>query len=74
METNGEIKIEKGVPMPSGAGRPKINILLLQAMKVGDSVLVTPRKAKSLYISARTAKVRVAARSEEGMTRVWRVK
>lgn len=70
-----EIKIDKGIPIPRDSkGRPKINLNLLRAMKVGDSVLVDTKKAKSLYSASSVAGVKLSMRRVEGGTRVWRIK
>lgn len=69
-----ELKIEKGVPMPT----PRINGIAaaLRKMKKGDSVFIPGGHIGSVINNARQTlgAGHVTARTEEGGIRVWRIK
>ena len=74
---NGQMKIEKGIPLPESWGRGLRSVAseTLSAMKPGDSVLVeTVKEARRMYASGRFLKIKVATRAEGAGFRVWRVK
>lgn len=76
-----DIKIEKGVPIPVGAGRQGIRKYPWREMEIGDSVFIgckdgeTPEKVLSrLGQSLAFAKpLRFTRRREGDDVRVWRI-
>ncbi len=65
-----EFKIEKGVPMPTKAGKWT---RLVSAMDIGDSVTVpTGSMATCISQAARAKGYKVISRQVEGGIRVWR--
>lgn len=73
MKTNGALKIEKGVPLPSKARKSEVADLM-RAMKKGDSILIHGRKGDSVRTSASTyiGIGKYAVRAEGDGFRVWR--
>lgn len=77
MKSNGELKIEKGIPIPAKLGSPRGALRrLLPTMKKGDSVFVA-KGYKTVYQTARLAfgaggYVSIAAEGDG--VRVWRIK
>lgn len=70
MDQNGEIKIEKGIPVGRGRGVARE---VADKMNVGDSVLFPTRKdAERMRWLLKTAGFGVATRNVEGGVRVWR--
>lgn len=65
------IKIESGVPMPSKntGGMSQT----MRQMKVGDSFVLPSVKRPSVHTCARNAGIKVAMRTADGITRVWRI-
>lgn len=75
METkNGELKIEKGIPIPADPrGRPGTISVVMRAMKVGDSVYLdgaNSRKNGAIYLG----KGNYTSRKEKQGFRIWRTK
>ena len=75
---NGVLKIEKGIPIPTGSGRKgqgKVQIAM-KAMKKGDSVLLAHSKAGNTYSQAKAylGAGNYAVRPEGDGFRVWRIK
>lgn len=75
MKTNGEPKIEKGIPIPKTRGRSGGRAGLLRSLKAGESV-VLPMTAPIASTAASYAlgKGNYTVRTVEGGARVWRVK
>lgn len=73
---NGELKIEKGVPIPSGRGRrPGPKSVALTALKVGDSVILPGAHATNQSLAMRyLGRGNYATLKEASGTRVWRTK
>lgn len=74
-EGNGELKIEKGIPIPGTSGAPRRGLReALRHLEVGDSVLV--RSAPSTA-GATAHQIlgpgKYATRKEGGGVRVWRI-
>lgn len=74
MKANGELKIEKGVPIPPAKQKSTGRMALLRAMKKGDSVFVKSNNASNLYTGAKMAwgKDCYAIRKERDGYRIWR--
>lgn len=71
MGTNEKIKIEKGVPMPS---REKHGYrAVLKQMEVGDSFEAPLDDDPYIRQSAGRLGMRIAVRTERGVSRFWRV-
>ena len=74
---DGEIKIEKGVPIPdTGSGRPRI--YPWAGMKKGDSFFVptngrSHELTRTIVIAAARAHFKVTTRKENDGIRVWRI-
>ena len=75
-----EIKIEKGVPLPSVGHDRRPSKYPIKDMQVGDSFFVPleddpifTRARQTIYVSARRCGVKVAVRKKEAGLRVWRV-
>ena len=72
MNPNGELKIEKGIPIPEGVGSGCI--ATLRAMKIGDSFLFPLSKRTSISGQAMRAGVKIITRAVDGkQVRVWRI-
>lgn len=69
-KTNGELKIEKGIPIPSGNANVTAT---LRKLKVGDSVLL-PSSFDRQYAHQVLGKGNYTARKMEDGVRVWRTK
>lgn len=68
------MKIESNIPMPTAGASRESNLSVLRLMKVGDSVRLPTRRAKSLICSARQAKIKTSIRKiNEEEHRVWRI-
>jgi len=66
-----EIKVEKGVPMPSSASMTG----KIRSLKIGDSFVVPRYKAPSMWGLAKRAGIKIAQRSiSETEARIWRIK
>lgn len=76
MATVPEVKIEKGIPLPSRGGANGNAKYPWRTMEVGDSFLVpakTPRKFSAHMAQAqRNTGHKFASRTVEGGCRVWR--
>lgn len=69
-----EIKIEKGIPVPLGAGSSGKTIYPWCEMEVGDSFFVPGGKAKGAgQANQDYAPKRFASRKEDGGVRFWRI-
>ena len=69
---DGELKIEKGIPIPVGTRKV---IRDYSNFKVGDSVFFkTLLEAEAFRLNARYHGFHVARRAVEGGQRVWRTK
>lgn len=69
--SDSEIKIEKGIPVPSRKSHTGLSALVRQ-MAVGDSVLVTPKQAGTIVAIVSREKKKCARRTEGDKIRVWR--
>jgi hypothetical protein len=70
-KTNTLPKIEKGIPMPEKLNNVKV---ILDAMQVGDSVLLSKKQAASFRGAAWIHGIKVATRKvSETEMRVWRI-
>lgn len=69
------IKIERGIPVPSKRGQACSDIVgTLRKMKIGDSFLCDGPTANSFRGVAPRYKMRVTGRKQEdGQIRVWRI-
>lgn len=71
------IKIDKGIPMPTGKKKPSEIAVTLQAMKVGDSFICI-KTASYVYTEAKRLAIKIATRNivedEKRVMRVWRIK
>jgi hypothetical protein len=75
MAENGEIKIEKGVPLPSNARGP-LSKLPFEQMEIGDSVFFPGKKAAQMsgYLAkSRHLGKQFTARTLDGGCRIWRI-
>lgn len=74
---NGAIKIERGVPIPTGRGHTKGYSAVIRKMKVGDSA-VLPVNTNTCHSLARQifgGTGYVATRKvDAGHSRIWRIK
>lgn len=68
--SEGEMKIEKGIPIPTRNTRRKI---AFDTMEVGDSFLTEQQARNDLYGMARRQKIKIATRLEGEKVRVWRI-
>lgn len=66
MKKNGELKIEKGIPIPSIAANGEVTSVLAK-MEVGDSLFVQYFCGKGRYSD------RFKLRTVDGGTRIWRI-
>lgn len=84
-KTNGELKIEKGIPIPAPVNKrvlrpPTPFTAALGALRVGESFLIKGRAAASVRTSMRTwarrhaPTSRFTTRAVDGGVRVWRTK
>lgn len=75
MVTFGEVKVEKGVPIPGRAVRSSNEgKALLESMAPGDMVRVSEAQAKALAMVSRRAKLRITTcRLSATELGVWRV-
>ena len=74
-KTNGELKIEKGIPIPLGGRKIHGFNAVLKKMKVGDSV-VLPRStsaANSLAKQALGTGNYTIRKIDESSCRVWKI-
>jgi hypothetical protein len=73
-KANGELKIEKGIPIPEGGTSSKGYTAALRKMEVGDSA-VFPMNTSAACALARNAlgKGCVTVRKTENGCRVWRI-
>lgn len=73
---NGQIKIEKGIPLPDkrqGSQNPLIE--QMKKMKNGDSFLYPILKRTTLSFCARKAQIVISTRTvDEQTVRCWRIK
>lgn len=67
---NGDLKIEKGIPLPPPRRAGGTVLAALRSMKVGESFLYD--KNNGLANMAARAGVKIATRKEGGQYRVWR--
>lgn len=66
------IKIEKGVPMPSAGARELRAVL--EKMEVGDSIVIDAELRASVFSAFMRASIKCKTRVEpDGRYRVWRV-
>lgn len=73
-KTNTLPKIEKGIPISNEIKRYGSAKAILNAMEVGDSVLLTKKHANSIRTTAWVHKIKVATRTvSETEMRVWRI-
>lgn len=73
-KTNTLPKIEKGILMPEPIKKNNNVKAILDAMEVGDSVLVSKKQCNSLRAIAWINKIKVATRKvSETEMRVWRI-
>lgn len=76
-KTNGVLKIEKGIPIPTRSAGGEITSIL-QKMEVGDSVFV-PKPANKVtgsvqyFCGLKKYSDRFKIRSVEGGSRIWRI-
>lgn len=70
------MKIERGIPIPSRKGRGLSEAaLLMKSMKKGDSLWLKKAPSAVTQFAARyIGKSKYVVRSENGGTRVWRIK
>lgn len=70
------MKIESGIPIPTKKGRSLSKAAeLMQSMKKGDSLLLNKPIAAAVQFAIRyIGKGKYTCRTEEGGTRVWRIK
>ena len=66
-----EIKIEKGIPIPS----IKFTGLtaILRRLDVGDSILWLPTHVSNLHTTAKAIGIQIATRTEGDRRRIWRI-
>lgn len=67
---NGEIKIEKGVPLPHVRGVAKYP---WHEMKVGDSFVVPAIPRTNFHQGAKQVGIQISTRVEGDSIRVWRI-
>lgn len=71
---NGELKIEKGIPIPQGRHNKGYSEIL-RKLKVGDSVLLPGQKESVRSLAAKTlGNGKYACRLDKDGVRVWRTK
>lgn len=72
---NGEIKIEKKIPIPSGRG--PYGKYPWSQMEIGDSFLIPGKKvslvSSTMASAGRRLNKKFTARTVEGGVRVWRI-
>ena len=73
-----EFKIEKGVPLPVGAGTQGHAVYPFRQMEVGDSFFVPNPKPNTVHSAVgsfkkRNPEYRFAVRNQDGGVRVWRI-
>jgi len=68
-KSNGEIKIEKGVPIPTRRSNSRYP---WREMQIGDSFVVAS-SAQAVHSSASYAHIKITTRAVDGGIRVWRV-
>jgi len=80
-ETNGALKIERGVPIPTDRRHGNSKWSFIDAMVKGDSVLVpsamystTTALVSALSQRAKRRGMKMTIRTVEGGARVWRMK
>lgn len=75
---NGELKIEKGIPLPPKKTGPVPGALtqLLRKLRIGESIFVPGKKSAVNGGAIRSAGMtgRCAQRAMNGGTRIWRIK
>lgn len=72
-KANGELKIEKGVPIP--APRSRGLAATLRKLKVHDSILTTIKSGNASSAASRVLGVgNFVVRTVEGGVRIWRIK
>jgi hypothetical protein len=74
---NGELKIEKNVPIPISTGRKGSGPIqtAMRALKKGDSVIIPGKSVGNVYSAARAyiGKGKYTVRAVDGGFRVWRI-
>ena len=70
-----EIKVEKGIPIPSRGRTRGFTQALRNLKNVGDSVFL-PTRIRGIYVAAKDAGLggKITARTVEDGVRVWRIK
>jgi hypothetical protein len=69
------LRIEKGVPIPSTAGRPSLYAAVLNQMVKGDSVVARTANIVAFRACAKRLGVKITTRRDTSTThRIWRVK
>lgn len=70
-----DVKIEKGIPLPSAKGSTYNDILgTLRKMEVGDSFLCDSRTANSIRGVSGRYGIKVSGRLQQnGQHRIWRI-
>jgi hypothetical protein len=72
-KTNGELKIEKGVPLPQARSRGLSKAL--RGMKIGDSLLTFSGADSARNVAAQVLGAgKYATRQDKGGIRIWRTK
>ena len=70
-----KIKLEHGIPIPNSKHGHAGLSSLIRSMKVGDSFVWEGKSVSNVYVAAKIADMRIAARTiGDHKFRVWRVK
>lgn len=71
-----DIKIEKQIPIPFGAGNKNRTLFPWEKMEIGDSIFIEGRTTRSLSSAHKWGKKdnrRFCLRTVEGGIRIWRI-